>query len=351
MRNVAPAVEGLVGVLSASIPWHDVQRPLLLRDADPRSTNRKRALQKMTRLCVGIDVGYGRAKFTSGVSFFAVTGHTRPYGLDISSPTQPLDTPSLRRLVDEDERLAPERVAVVVLDAPITPSRLSRRPSAGRRVDARFSRGGFSNGGGNRGPQPGSIATPNPGWSLYEAGMELASRLQLRGVPTIGMPDTDAASVAGPACFEVIPKLTQSLMVSRQLTAGRPKGVLIDDFLFPKIFSSAASASEVRSLDSALAGALVLSPSVRQEADRIGGLPSAQRHEAVGAFVAGFQAAMCLAGVATLVGATGEHEGYYLLPQHWHTDWEQVWIATDRKPIQVRRASVQVSPLARAMPG
>src|SRR5262249_48240202 len=89
-----------------------------------------------------------------------------------------------------------------------------------------------------------------------------------------------------------------------------------------------------------LGPAVQLGIGARSEANRILLLADAARHEALGAFVAGLQAALALVGKASMVGAVGGAEGYFLLPSTWHVDWETAWTATSVPALPVSRVCV-----------
>jgi hypothetical protein len=80
---------------------------------------------------------------------------------------------------------------------------------------------------------------------------------------------------------------------------------------------------------------------LRKEGQRIHDLPRAERHEAMGAFVAGFQGALVLAGAACVVGGPG---GYFTLPRSWHSDWERAWTETDGQVAGITRANLERGP-------
>ena len=58
--------------------------------------------------------------------------------------------------------------------------------------------------------------------------------------------------------------------------------------------------------------------------------------------MAGFQGAIALAGASVVVGASGDYEGYYVLPAQWHADWREVWNETQRDGDSVRRFPIQL---------
>ncbi|MCC6807064.1 MAG: hypothetical protein IT381_06550 [Deltaproteobacteria bacterium] len=235
---------------------------------------------------------------------------------------------------------------LVTLDAPLTRTRLLKIPMVGRAPDLRFSRGLFANS--NRGPQPSSIRVPKQGWPLYMRGMSILALLERAGFPYLGMRGAEALQVPRRAVMEVLPKLTLALLCPRALLAvTRPRtGFLkqIDNWLFPHVFDEPLDGMPPVLAGSALREALqLLGPirvddSVFVEARRIHALRSqSERHEASGAFIAAFQAALALAGGACCVG---DDEAHFLLPRRWHPDWEQAWKDTERAAKRIERVAV-----------
>ncbi len=303
---------------------------------------------------IGIDLGYSDTGATSAISFFAVVPIDAGTVVDVASETEVLAASNLLRRVADDQLCNGARI--VAIDAPLTPQRITARPASGRVVDARFSRGDFSNG--RRGLQPGSISTPVPGWKLYEAGMALLTHLTSRGFSYLTFQASTSGGVILPqkAVVEVIPKLTQGLLAPRALVVARPRRggfQKVDDWLFPHLFVTAPVPAH-RATDQAyprhgthhhramalIGSGVQLGARGLIEANRILGLSRAARHEALAAFVAGFQAALALAGRASMVGAVGPAEGYFLLPSTWHSDWESSWTATALPTLPVRRLAV-----------
>ena len=96
--------------------------------------------------------------------------------------------------------------------------RLTDQPKSGRSVDKRFSKGVFQSPQG--GPQPGSISVPLKGWPLYEAGMHIPGKRREAMlddyVPFEGFEKASASGV-----IECIPKLTQALLVPREVVRER----------------------------------------------------------------------------------------------------------------------------------
>ena len=128
---------------------------------------------------LGVDVGFSKTERTSAFCILRVDSQNRKVEF-AEKPrrfAQAEKSELFRRLVQQYGD-----VRWIAVDAPLTSVRLRHRPSSGRSVDKRFSRGAFSNS--NRGPQPGSIATPRQGWPLYEAGMALVEDLHAVGLGT-----------------------------------------------------------------------------------------------------------------------------------------------------------------------
>lgn len=256
-------------------------------------------------------------------------------------------------------------VSVIAIDAPITPNRIHSKPKFGRLVEKRFSRGDFHNT--KRGPQPSSISVPKQGWPLYCGAMDLMTDLHKFGfkIPLITGADENAVvDFSGKICVEVCPKMTQSLLTSKPRLVLRPNknGTpafyrQIDNWLFSHLFVTDSPKSPNpsgglqpswgadRSGISRLLGDRVqFDKSVWDEASRISTVrPLSKRHELIGAFVAGFQGAIALAGTAVVVGASGDYEGYYVLPSEWHPDWCEVWTKTQRKEDTVRRVPIRLA--------
>jgi hypothetical protein len=114
------------------------------------------------------------------------------------------------------------------VDAPLTPVRLTDRPKSGRSVDKRFSKGVFHSSQG--GSQPGSISVPLQGWPLYEAGMDVVGTFREAMLGDYG-PFEGFEKVPSSGVIECIPKLTQALLVPREVV--RERRGTVDDYLFP----------------------------------------------------------------------------------------------------------------------
>lgn len=295
----------------------------------------------------GIDVGFSETAATSAVAVFVVSERAGVASIGVAEPTRVLSSAALDKLIgDRQSPLSDDRVRLVTLDAPLTRTPLSAVPATGRCPDLRFSRGLFANS--NRGPQPSSIRVPKQGWPLYRRGMALLERLERAGFPYVGMNGAETVCLPRRACMEVLPKLTLALLCPRALLAqARPRTGFfkqIDNWLFPHVFVALHEVGQPVVAGSALMGArqllgtINLDDSVFAEAQRINALKSQdERHEAIGAFVAGFQGALALSGGACSVG---DAEAHFLLPRRWHPDWEQAWTDTDRRTNPTDRVDV-----------
>jgi hypothetical protein len=255
--------------------------------------------------------------------------------------------------------------ALLTLDAPITGTRIPQLPKVGRQVENRFSRGHFSNG--RRGPQPSSIRVPRQGWPLYRNAMDFLEAINQAGffLPTFPLEgDRIVLDLSRKPCVEVCPKLTQTLLTpldriaARTATNGQPGWYRkIDNWLFPHLFvrrspinpipvggTQPAFGRDCGGLTRLLGENLTFDESVWAEAERIQATyPLTRRHELIGAFVAGIQGAIMLAGKASMFGAPGEYEGFYVLPSTWHEHWVKVWNRTAETDDAVRQVTVQIN--------
>jgi hypothetical protein len=280
---------------------------------------------------LGIDVGLAPTKRSWAISSLSLSGR----GISCETPTfvaTGADAQAYLRQLDS------KSITSVGFDAPVTPQVLNGIPPTGRAVDARFSRGAFNNF--HLGPQPSSIATLL-GWNLYLAGMALKGLLSDLGWPVHGF----GQPVLAKQSFEVIPKLTMSLMTPPSWTAlERPRhGFLhqLDNFLFDRAFNQDAWTG--KELLTAFYYGLPIDSSLVEELQRVGGHhPLSERHELIGGLVAGLQTIQFLAGQAQEVGVAGPFEGYYLLPRSWHPEWEAVWAGTMRNGDVVFRSDLGV---------
>jgi hypothetical protein len=174
---------------------------------------------------LGLDIGFSVRKAANSFCLLDVDEKRKEIGL--VEPAKRFLRGEALELFRRLSRFYPE-IKWVSVDAPLTPVRLTDRPKSGRSVDKRFSKGVFHSSQG--GPQPGSISVPLQGWPLYEAGMDIVGKLReaMLGdyVPFEGFEKAPSSGV-----IECIPKLTQALLVPREVVRER-RGTL-DDYLFP----------------------------------------------------------------------------------------------------------------------
>jgi hypothetical protein len=261
-------------------------------------------------ILLGVDIGFSNDRDTCCSCVLEVS-HT---SLNL------LENP--KRFCIEDRAVEIRRIVdafgsptLVGIDAPLTPMLISQNPRTGRMVDKVFSRGPFSNG--RRGPQPGSIATPRQGWPLYCAGMRFRQTLEqsVRGLRYVSFCEIHNRPIEG--AIEVIPKLTQALLLPPNCTTERPRGANIDESLFLHLFGSSDSWLQKLPMP------LLPNESLLTMVGRILKDPH-RHHEEIGAFVAAYQTVCSLIGGAVAIGSEGEHEGYFSLPRHtsWHEGWQ-----------------------------
>jgi hypothetical protein len=316
-----------------------------------------------TARTTGIDFGFSETRPSFGYAQFQtdfIPGAQPKFVIRVIEETI---ATSLEEFVEETlKSKVIGRSDLITLDAPVTPVRIPTKPTTGRSVEKRFSRGDFSNG--KRGPQPSSIAVPAQGWPLYCAAMGFLESLKGVGFSLFHLPTADNGKEGcrlQRSVVEVLPKLTMALLTPKERTRTRPAADRfywqIDNWLFPHLFvkGQSGSGSEVRNgspccgLDAAallsLLGAdVTLDESVWEEAARIQREEDTElRHEMIGAFAAGFQGAISFAGKSQLVGCAGDSEGYYLLPSSWHSDWLAVW---NEKPRRKKKQAETVYSLA-----
>jgi hypothetical protein len=145
-------------------------------------------------------------------------------------------------------------------------------------------------------------------------------------------------------------------LVSRERVRGRPSSHSyywqIDNWLFPHVFPTADPSALVTEglplcgadtvcLHTPLGPTVCLDQSLIAEADRIQAIDDfKERHELIGAFVAGFQGTLSFTGRCELVGHPGGSEGYFLLPSTWHPEWAEVWQRTARRTDTERKITV-----------
>lgn len=252
-------------------------------------------------IVLGIDVGFSSTKKTSCYCSFRIENKV------ISFINQPQKFDSKYNL---QELVSSECFDIIIVDAPLTPMLIEQRPKAGRKVDKLFSNGIFSNSP-YRGPQPSSIAVPAQGFPLYQAGMELITNMQPYKYLTI----SDIKSDSSKGIYEVIPKLTQSLLFPRDVVVNRTEQ--IDDYLFPKLFRMSGSYRHI--LDRIL-GDYLFDDEVEQYIENIS---PKKYHEELASIVCAFQAVLIATKKSTFVGFEGDIEGYFALPrmEYWDLEW------------------------------
>lgn len=311
---------------------------------------------------LGIDFGYSTATASLGYIRFETKVSGGKAIVAVESPSKISTLANFKSAVLKDA--CANGVSVIALDAPITPKRINGKPKSGRQVEKRFARGEFHNS--KRGPQPSSISVPKQGWPLYCGAMDLMTDLQhfQFAMPTITVANGKAAvDFSGNVCVEVCPKMTQTLLAPKSRVVARPNKNgsppfyrQIDNWLFSHLFvmhtpknpnpdggSQPSWGADRNGMCRLLGDQVQIDKTVWDEATRISTVrPLSERHELIGAFVAGFQGAIALAGASVAVGASGEHEGYYVLPSQWHTDWCEVWNETQRDEDSVKRFPIRL---------
>lgn len=332
--------------------------------------------ERMARsaLVLGIDPGVPRERAYAAYSFLTL----EPTGtIGLSGAPRVLTRPQLRAFLRENPLLDDERLRLVALGAPMTPVRLERKPLKARLVEIRFARGAFS--GAARGPQPPWISAARSGWLRYQDGAKLQDLLQGRGFPLLPMPPAEDVPVELPArcSVEVNPKVMLTVLLPQNLLVGRPIASefmgQIDDWLFPQavlppelppeeVEGSAETKPEeteeagqeppprapIEDILEALAPGLHLAPETLEEMQRISRIRRPfTRREPMRAFLAALQGVLALAGAASLIGAEGEGEGYFLMPATWHPTWEEEWDDPRKADPRVRRVRVAALPRER----
>jgi NTP pyrophosphatase (non-canonical NTP hydrolase) len=117
--------------------------------------------------------------------------------------------------------------------------------------------------------------------------------------------------------IECIPKLTQALLVPREVV--RERRGKVDDYLFPLLFEKKGPYRGM--LDRAI-GDYRFTSQVEEAISEISLAPR-RHHEELAAVVAAVQGVLVVIGRASVVGREGESEGYYALPhrEEWDPDW------------------------------
>lgn len=294
-------------------------------------------------LVIGIDPGVPQPKATAAWSVLTLSREGR---IGLAGRSESTTKPGLAAFLREDPLLADERLRLAALAAPLTPVRIEKKPWRARLVEARLSRGVFA--GSARGPQPPWISAGKSGWVRYQEGLALLDILRERGFSLFPMPpEGTAPELPARCCVEVYPKATLTVLVARSPLEERPMASefmgQVDDWLFPQLFlpQSPTAHPPIEGLLKNLAPALHFAPETLEEAARIAGIRRPfPRREPLRAFVAALQGILGLAGGAALVGAEGDHEGYFLLPATWHPDWEEAWNDPRKQEPRVRRVRV-----------
>jgi dCTP diphosphatase len=273
---------------------------------------------------LGIDVGFSITQETSSFCLVSIDSRRREVNL-----TEGPKRFALHQASSVFQRLSSYgNIGWVSIDAPLTLERLNHRPESGRSVDKRFSRGAFHSS--HRGPQPGSISVPKQGWPLYEAGMDLLEKLRAGKLGTY-VPFESFRGVLSGGAIECIPKLTQALLVPRDVVRERKGNV--DEHLFPLLF--AREGLERPALNRALGG-YKFSPDLEEVIGEISSGPK-RYHEELAAIVAAVQGVLLATGRASVVGRVGDSEGYFALPHRddWHPDWRAVFESTRANGVEV----------------
>ena len=258
---------------------------------------------------IGIDLGFSPTKITSCYCAFKVDKETKEISF-LFEPTKfnYRDT----RIIN---MIRSNAFDVITLDAPLTPKHIDEtgqaKPKTGRTIEKAFSLGIFNNS--QRGPQPSSIAVPKQGWPFYCAGMQFASALNpYRYLSIENIRNGETTGI-----YEVIPKLTQTLLMPRGVLVKRNDQ--IDNYLFPLLFQ--ISSPYRQNINNALDGYYFSS----EIETYINGISKQIRkyHEELAAFVSAVQALLICIGKASIVGFNGDFEAYYALPNtaFWQREW------------------------------
>lgn len=295
-------------------------------------------------LVIGIDPGVPRPKATAAWSVLTLS---REGTIGLLGRSESTTKPGLATFLRENPLLTDERLRLAAFVAPLTPVRIERKPWRARRVESRLSRGVFA--GSARGPQPPWISGGRSGWLRYQEGLTLLDILRERGFSLFPMPpENTVPELPARCCVEVFPKATLTVLMPRSPLEERPMASefmgQVDDWLFPQLFlpQPPSARAPIEDLLKSLAPPLHFAPETLEEAARITQIRRPfPRREPLRAFVAALQGILGLAGGASLVGAEGDHEGYFLLPATWHPDWEAAWSDPRRQEPRVRRVRVQ----------
>lgn len=275
---------------------------------------------------MGIDLGFSPTKKTSCYCAFKVGTSTK----EIEFLLKPVkfnyrDTAIINMIRTNS-------FDVITLDAPMTPQHIDEtgraKPDTGRMIEKAFSVDIFH--GSKRGPQPSSIAVPRQGWPFYCAGMQFSSDLN----PYRYLSLDDIREVKPVGIYEVVPKLTQSLLVPREILVNRDDQ--IDNYLFPILF---LRNSEYRCLINSVLDDYYFSSEIE---DYICGISSNIKayHEELAAFVCAFQALLINMGKASIIGFNGDYEAYYALPNTSY--WQEEWLDCFNRRSRVKFPKLQV---------
>lgn len=274
---------------------------------------------------MGLDVGFSSSRETCCAYLLHIDPLTNT--IDLAAAAKRFSFPEAKKGLLELLGTA-RQPKIVAIDAPLTPSRHQTCPPSGRCVDKWFSQGLFS--AAKRGPQTTSIAVPKQGWPLYCAGMDLVQVLRevVPELEYIRFEDLNNPKVRG--IVECIPKLFQALLVDAAIVQQRT--VQLDDHLFPQLF-----AGDLRPRFDRLLGSFKLSQELDAEVVRLATNPP-KFHEEIGGIVAALQAAIFLTGRASVVGCSGDTEGYFVLPAvaFWNDEWFEAFRRVAKKDESVR---------------
>ena len=255
---------------------------------------------------LGIDVGFSTLKETSAYMIIEINA------TDIQLVTEPTkfvvtDASS----IFNSELL--NNIDIITIDAPLTTKEHLEKPNTGRTIDKVFSGGKFTNS--KRGPQPGSISTPKQGWPLYLAGMKLKRHFETNRFTYISLVDKVNKN-NNKVVLEVIPKLTQTLLIERNTLVERPKNRQIDNYLFSYTFDKNSVFLKLfrdYKIDNMIHKLVELYKSNTNK-----------YHEELAALIATLQGVLYAIDSYSIVGTHGEYEGSYLLPaiNYWNNEWK-----------------------------
>jgi hypothetical protein len=296
--NPIERLQGRFSLEIASVVW-------------PGSPLNEARLPSAGALVLGLDVGFSPSRKTCCAYMLRVDPITNSISL-AGSPRRfalPDAKPTLRQLF-----AASGLPKMIAIDAPLTPTRHQTCPASGRAVDKWFSQGRFS--AAKRGPQTTSIAVPKQGWPLYCAGMELLEVLQSLAPDLSYIRFEDLNDPNAHGVIECIPKLFHALLVDPATVQQR--AVQIDNDLFPQLF-----AGGMRGRIDDLLGSFSLDQQFESELRRLAASPS-MFHEEIGAIVSALQCALFLTGRCSVVGCSGDKEGYFVLPAI--ALWDEQWV-------------------------